>query len=136
MDPVWLFLLAIAAIFLIGALGEVTFQRTNIPDVIWLILAGIVLGPVAGFVTRAQLDAIAPYFAALTLVIILFESGSALKLSELSRAAPRSMLLAVLSFGSTVTLVAVVSMVAVWLDLLPKSWSWTHGVMLGTILGS
>lgn len=135
MDPVWLFLLSIAGIFLIGALGEITFQRTNIPDVIWLILAGILIGPVLGFVTRPTLGEIAPYFAALTLVIVLFEGGTTLKLRELSRAAPRSSLLGLLSFCFAVGVVAAISMAAKWAGVMPPSWTWTHGIMLGTIVG-
>jgi cell volume regulation protein A len=67
MAPVALFLLTIAGIFLIGAAGEVVFQKTQIPDVLWLIIVGLVLGPVTGLVTRPQLATIAPYFAAFTL---------------------------------------------------------------------
>lgn len=74
--PVANFLLAIAGIFLIGSGGELIFQRTNIPDVIWLILAGIALEPVGGLITRPLLGSIAPYFAALTLVVVLVEGGS------------------------------------------------------------
>lgn len=135
MDSVALFCLAIAAIFLIGAVGEVIFQRTNIPDVIWLILAGFILGPVSGWVTQELLKAIAPYFAALTLVVILFEGGSALNLAELSRAAPRSGILAVVSFGTAAVAMAVLSMGASVIGMLPKSWTWTHGLLLGAILG-
>jgi cell volume regulation protein A len=134
-DPVTLFLISIAAIFLIGALGEVSFQRTNIPDVIWLILAGILLGPLLGFVTPEMLKQIAPYFAALTLVVVLFEGGSALKLDELSQAAPRSGMLALLAFIFSVGALAVTSMGAASIGLLPDSWSWTHGLLLGAILG-
>ncbi len=135
MSPVTLFLLSVAAIFMIGAIGEIVFQRTNIPDVVWLILAGILLGPVTGLVEKPMLNGIAPYFAALTLVVVLFEGGSALRLTELSRAAPRSSLLAVLTFVASVMTLAVVSMLAAWVGLLPEGWSWTHGVMLGAILG-
>lgn len=134
-DPVTLFLVSIAAIFLIGALGELTFQRTNIPDVIWLIGTGILLGPVLGFVGTDLLRDIAPYFAALTLVVVLFEGGTALKLGELSQAAPRSGALALASFLSSVAALTVVSMAAKWAGLLPESWSWLHGLMLGAILG-
>ncbi len=134
-NPVTLFLLSIAAIFLIGALGEVSFQRTNIPDVIWLILAGILLGPILGFVTPDMLKQIAPYFAALTLVIVLFEGGAALKLKELSQAAPRSSLLALLSFFVSVAGLTIASMGAAAIGWLPDSWSWSHGLLLGTILG-
>lgn len=135
MNNVALFLLSIAGIFLIGALGEIIFQRTNIPDVIWLIVAGIVLGPVTGLVTRPTLDSIAPYFAALTLVVILFEGGSALRLSELSRAAPRSGLLAFSGFVFSVITIAVISKLAAWVGFLPSGWTFQHGLLLGAILG-
>src|SRR5690606_31779171 len=104
-DPVANFLLAIAGIFLIGSVGELIFQRTNITDVIWLILSGIVLEPIGGLIIRAMLASIAPYFAALTLVVVLFDWGSALKQEELRTASSRSSLLSVSTF--TVALVGI-----------------------------
>lgn len=135
MTGVTLFLVSIASIFLIGALGEIVFQRTNIPDVIWLILAGILIGPVAGLVSRAQLGAVAPYFAALTLVVVLFEGGSTLRLSELSRAAPRSTVLALVGFLFSATAVACLTMLAAFAGWLPETWTWLHGWLAGAILG-
>ncbi len=123
MTPVALFLLTIAGIFLLGAFGEFFFKRTNVPDVIWLIVAGIVIGPVAGWLTREQLASIAPYFAALTLVVVLFEGGSRLKVSELARAAPRSGILALLTFMGAVALVAPTSMAFSALGWLPGGWT-------------
>lgn len=144
-DPVANFLLAIAGIFLIGSVGELIFQRTNIPDVIWLILAGIVLGPIGGLITRPMLASIAPYFAALTLVVVLFDGGSALKLEELRTAASRSSLLALSTF--TVSLLGIGILGAVfgllserlheWFGVarfLPAEWGPLHGLLLGTIL--
>ena len=135
MGPVSIFLLAIAAIFLIGILGEIVFDRTGIPDVIWLILVGIILGPVSGLVQKSQLEGIAPYFGALTLVIVLFDGGSELRLKELSRAATRSSVLAVSSFIFSVACLAVVSMGAATVGLLPDTWNWLDAVILGAILG-
>jgi cell volume regulation protein A len=135
MSDVSMFLISIAGIFLLGALGEIVFQRTNIPDVIWLILVGILLGPLTGMVPRELLSRIAPYFAAITLVVVLFEGGSALRLGDLSRAAPRSLLLAVTTFLGAVGVVTALSFGARWLGLLSPSWTLTHGLMLGTILG-
>ena len=135
MDSVTVFLLSIAGIFLIGALGEIIFQRTNIPDVIWLIFAGIVLGPCTNIVTRPELNAIAPYFAAITLVVVLFQGGSTLSLTDLSKAAPRSSLLALLAFTCSVLAICVFSMAASFVGALPDSWSWMHGLLLGAILG-
>ena len=135
MSLVALFLLSIAGIFLIGAIGEIIFQRTNIPDVVWLISAGVLLGPISGVIKKPALESIAPYFAALTLVIVLFEGGSALRLRELSRAAPRSGILAILNFLLSVGVMTVASMLAAWVGWLPEGWSWTHGLLLGAILG-
>ncbi|MEM9069340.1 MAG: cation:proton antiporter [Myxococcota bacterium] len=135
MGTVSVFLLCIAAIFLIGILGELVFARTGIPDVIWLIVVGIVLVPVAGLISKESLIVAAPYFGALTLVVVLFDGGSELKLAELSKAAGRGTLLAVLGFLIAVLFVAPVAMIASVMGILPDSWSWMHAVMLGTILG-
>jgi potassium/hydrogen antiporter len=110
MNDVSLFLLSVAGIFLLGALGEIVFQRTNVPDVIWLILAGILLGPLLGWLSPPLLNRIAPFFAAITLVVVLFEGGSALRLGDLSRAAPRSVLLALFTFALAVGVMAALSM--------------------------
>jgi len=135
LNEVSLFLLCVAGIFVLGALGEIVFQRTNVPDVIWLILAGILLGPLTGLVSRELLARVAPFFAAVTLVVVLFEGGSALRLGEVARAAPRSMLLAVLTFALACGAMAVLSMGGRLVGVLPAEWTWSHGLMLGTILG-
>ncbi len=135
MDAVTIFLLSIAAIFLLGAVGELIFQKTGFPDVVLLIVAGILFGPVSGWVTREMLREIAPYFAALTLVVVLFEGGSALKLADLKHSAPRSSLLALVNFVFSVVTITLVSMGFAAVGFLPESWTLMHGLMLGTILG-
>ncbi len=136
MDPVDLFLLTIAAIFIIGIAGELVFERTGVPDVIWLIVVGIVVGPLTGLVDRHELLAIAPYFGALTLVFVLFDGGSELRLGEIRAAAGRSVAVALASFLFAVAVIAPASMVAAWTGLLPKdSWTWLHAITLGAILG-
>ncbi|RMG98814.1 MAG: hypothetical protein D6705_04920 [Deltaproteobacteria bacterium] len=134
MDPVTQFLVLVAGLFLLGTLGEVIFARTQIPDVVWLIVAGIILGPIAGVVPRQSLVDITPYFAALTLIIVLFEGGSRLVLDDLLRAAPRASLLAIASFTLTTFVVAGVSMIFGVFEVLPD-WSFAKGIMLGAILG-
>jgi cell volume regulation protein A len=146
MNSVALFLLSISAIFVIGAVGELIFQRTNIPDVVWLILAGIVLGPVFHIVTREMLQSVAPYFAALTLVVVLFEGGSALKLSDLRHTAPRSGVLALATFSASLGAMVLLSLLFGFASdrmhdsfgiarFLPPEWGVMHGVLLGAILG-
>ena len=134
MDPVTLFLVMIAALFLLGAIGEVIFAKTQIPDVVWLILAGVILGPITGLVSSEILEQISPYFAALTLIIVLFEGGSRLVLKDLVQAAPRATLLALLSFVLTVFVVAGIAWLLAVANIL-EGWTAMHGVMLGAIIG-
>ena len=135
MSPVTLFLVCIAGIFLIGTLGEVVFKRTRVPDVLWLILTGLVLGPASHLVGREQLLEVAPYFSALTLVFVLFEGGSRLDLMQLSKSAPRALLLSALSFVFSTVGVMLVSRLLVEAGLLPAAWTWRQELMLGAILG-
>ena len=135
MSPVTLFLVCLAAIFLIGTFGEVVFSRTKVPDVVWLILVGIFLGPVLHVVTRETLLSVAPYFSALTLVLVLFEGGSRLDIVQLYRAAARSVLLSVLSFLFSATAVTLVSRLMVEAGLLPAYWDFHQELLIGLIVG-
>lgn len=49
--------------------------RTKIPDVLWLFIIGLLLGPIGGVVSLANFGAVGPVFTTITLVFILFESG-------------------------------------------------------------
>ena len=135
MSDVSLFLLVVASIFVIGIVGEVVFTRTGIPDVVWLIVTGIFLGPIFGLVSRNDLQVAAPYFGALTLVVVLFDGGSKLRLGELSLAAGRGTLLAIVGFLLTVAFLMPVVMLGVVAGLLPSEWTWLQCLLVGTILG-
>ena len=135
MDPVELLLLSVAAVFFVGVLGEVVFAKTNVPDVIWLIAVGVLFGPVLGWVPAAPMTLIAPYFGAITLVIVLFNGGTSLELAGLMRSAPRALGLAILSFAASVAGVASVVLLFSWSGALPASWGFGHAIITGAILG-
>lgn len=135
MSDVSFMLLLVAGIFLIGALGEVVFARTRIPDVVWLIVCGWILGPLLGILSKPLLLEIAPYFAAFALIVILFNGGTSLKLDTVARSAPRALTLALVGFAMAAAAVAVVSMGAREIGILEPEWTWLHGAMLGSILG-
>ena len=65
MDPVAWVVVEIAGILLLGALGEFIFSRTRVPDVVWLVAAGILAGPVSGLVPSGLLRPGIPFFGAL-----------------------------------------------------------------------
>jgi potassium/hydrogen antiporter len=59
------------------------FERTRIPDVLYLILIGVVIGPVLHIVAPADFGKIGHVFTTIALVVILFEGGLELRIEEL-----------------------------------------------------
>jgi cell volume regulation protein A len=137
-DPVAVFLLVVAGLLVVGALGEQVFARTGVPAVIWLILLGVCVR-VAGIVPGPVIAGLAPFFAGLALVLILFDAGRHLT-GEADAELPaadrrRALLLALLTAALTLPLAALLSMALYGLGVLPV-WSWTHALMLGALLGA
>ncbi|PRQ08870.1 cation:proton antiporter domain-containing protein [Enhygromyxa salina] len=133
-DPTGRYLVLIAALFLLSAVGEVIFARTQIPDVVWLILAGVGLN-VTGLIDPSNLDPILPLFSALTLIIVLFDGGRQIVIHDLIKAAPKASAMAFLSFILSVCGVAVILQLAALTGLLPASWTFLHSLMVGAMLG-
>ncbi|MEC7751924.1 MAG: cation:proton antiporter [Myxococcota bacterium] len=128
------FLLGVASIFLIGVLGELIFKRTQIPDVIWLMIMGVFMGPVTGLVPRSFLEEVAPFFGAVTLVVVLFDGGIKLNITHLIKAAPRSGLIASVGFVGAVTVTALLTMIAHKVGILAE-WGWIQALITGAIVG-
>ncbi len=97
MDIGLLFLI-IASVIGIGFLGNYVFKKTKIPDILFLLLLGVLLGPVLGIFERSVFLEITPYVSALALLMILFDGGLNLKIDRVLREVPRGSLLAVLGF--------------------------------------
>ncbi len=90
--------LLLAGILFIGVLGEVIFRKTNIPDVIWLLVIGIIIGPVLNWTSYLALKDVAPFFTTFALIFLLFEAGINIDIHEFFRSASRGMRLSISSF--------------------------------------
>ena len=73
----------VAAIILLGFAGEQFFRKTGTPYFLFLIAAGILLGPVLGVISSASLLPILGTLAVLTLLMVLFYGGMDIKLKAL-----------------------------------------------------
>jgi len=69
----------VAGIIVVGFAGEFLIKKTGIPIFIFLILAGIVLGPGLNIFPRESLLSTLALFATLTLLMVLFHAGIGLK---------------------------------------------------------
>ena len=115
-------------ILIIGYAGDYFFKRKRIPDILILIIIGLLLGPVFRVVKPGVLDPVSDIFAALALVIILFDGGLNLSLYRVLKESPRAIALA----GLGVTVSAVLTMIFMFYTY---HWSLIDGLLLGTIIG-
>jgi len=59
------------------------FKKTKIPDVLLLIIIGLILGPVLNIVKTDDFGKVGPIFSAIALIIILFEGGLELNIKHI-----------------------------------------------------
>lgn len=104
------------------------FERIRVPDVLLLIAIGLVLGPMTHLVTPVHFGVVGPVFTTITLVFILFESGTELKIDSLRNALRDTIVLSTLNFALTTGVVALAAWKVAHLTLLTS-------LMLGTVLG-
>ena len=129
-DPVTLALILGGSIIVIGFLGNYLFERTGFPDMLLLIILGLLLGPITGLVVPGSIMDLAPYLAALALVFILFDGGMAMNIYRVFSESPRAAVLAVAGFAMNVIATTLFMMYIVIPDV-PLLYS----ILFGTILG-
>lgn len=104
------------------------FEKTRVPDVLPLVFLGLVVGPLFGLIPPEAFGKVGATFATLTLIVILFESGLWLKLSELTAALKDAGRLTFANFAGTVLLCSFGARHLIGLN-------WVEGALLGAILG-
>lgn len=115
------------AVFLAHFLA-LQFRHTNVPDVLVLVLIGILVGPVLGFVQPEDFGKVGSVIATIALVVILFESGTSLDLATLGRTAGTTGLLTLSCFFLSAAVVAGLAVAIFDLGLVPA-------LLLGATLG-
>ena len=127
MDANSLFLLA-ASILSIGFISNLVFKRTNVPDLVWLMVLGLIIGPVFRILSRSLFVTAMPYLSALALLIILFDAGININIYKLIREVPRGSLMTFSGFFLSMGSVAALS--SFFLGFTP-----IIAVLLGSVVG-
>ena len=121
-------LLAASVVIILGVLGEAFFKKTGIPDIAFLMVLGVVIGPVFGIIQPEAVIEIVPYFAALALIIIMFDGGYNLHIGNVLKTAHFAIVLVILGFAVSVGIVAAFGHYGV-------GWEWMDSILLGAIVG-
>ncbi len=115
-------------IILLGFIGNYIFQKTMIPDILWLLFLGLLLGPILGLINSSFFIDAAPFFASVAILIILFEGGLHTNLKILIKESPISIVLAV--SGILVSMISVSLLMYFFFQ-----WPFLNGLLLGAIIG-
>ncbi len=119
---------AIGTIIFLAHLFAAFFEQSRVPDVLPLVLLGLIIGPVTGLATIQHFGEVGPVFSNLTLVIILFESGLNMKFVSLRKALKPALILGFIGFILSVMVVVATSK---FLFKIPDM----SALILGTTLG-
>jgi Na+:H+ antiporter len=121
------FLIA-TVIILIGAAGDYLFRRTGVPDMLFLLALGLIVGPFLGVIKPENIAPLTPFLSTLAVVIILFDGGLGLDLRKAIAQAPRAIVLAVLGFALSTAAVTLFARTFF-------HWSTLQGALLGAMVG-
>jgi len=121
-------LLAASVVIILGVLGEAFFKKTGIPDILFLMVLGIIIGPILGIIQPAAVLEIVPYFAAVALIIIMFDGGLNLHIGKVLKTAHFAIILVLVGFAISVGIVAGLAHYGL-------GWEWIDSILLGSIVG-
>ncbi len=130
-------LVLVAAVLGSGYLASRLMASKGVPESIFMISAGVLLGPILNILDTEVFAPLAPYLGGLALVAIMFDSGLGTDIDELLGQSKFAFILAILTFFSGVTLIVFI------LHILPTFTSISYfpifslkeALLYGTIVG-
>ena len=121
-------LLAAGVVIFLGVAGEAFFKKTGIQDVAFLMILVVIIGPVFGIIQAEAVIQVVPYFAALALIIIMFDGGLNLDIKHVIKTAHYSFTLAIVGFILSVIIISVGAHYVL-------EWTWLESILLASIVG-
>ena len=108
----------IAAILIIGFLGDLFFKKTGIPFFIFLIVIGIVLGPILNVFPREPLLPALAIFSELTLLMVLFYGGLDTKFDAVIKGGGRAFIQVAIYVLTSTTIIGLLVNILIGWDIL------------------
>ncbi|MGC8982070.1 MAG: cation:proton antiporter, partial [Minisyncoccia bacterium] len=131
MISTYLLLIAFAAIILIGYLSDALFRLTRIPEILILMLIGIILVPLGHIIPEKYVSILrdfVPLFGSIALIMIMFDGGRKIDFSTIVSGSGIGLILALLDI---IFSLIIVSLLMHYIF----SWPFIYGAILGTIVG-
>ncbi len=120
-------IISLAALVFLAHLFSALFVKTRMPEVLPLMVLGIILGPVLNLVTQSDFGMVDQVFTRILLIVILFESGLGIKISQIKTTFAQTSKITLVSFIIVVAAVTFAAKLILGLN-------WIYAVILGGIL--
>ena len=117
----------IGIVLFLGQVFSSLFEKTRLPDVLPLMILGMIMGPITGIVGPEDFGQAGEIFTTLALIVVLFQSGLNLKVLSLRGAMGQGFLLTTVTFGVLTVVLAFFSHLMLGLPTL-------YAFILGTIV--
>lgn len=119
----------ISSVLIVGLLSELAFRVTKVPNILWLMIFGALIGPVGKIADPKTIIPIIPAFSSLAIALILFDAGMHMKMGKALREIPRATLLGLLSFSLSALVAALATHIIFEFTLI-------ESLVFGLIIGS
>ncbi len=123
-------IILVSLTILVSYVSGLIYSKTRIPDVIWLMGFGVLMGPVLGYVDKSLFNQLAPLMSVIALSIILFEAGINVDIVMLLGSMGKAMVLSVASIMGSILLIGILTAYF----LVPEL-SFLQGMLLGAMVG-
>ena len=123
-------LLLVSSTLIICYISGLFYTKTKIPDIIWVLGFGILLGPVLGYFDKELFLSLSPLMSTVALSIILFDAGLNLDIKLLFQALTKATILSI-----TTILSVIIAVGYTLVFLMPSSFTLKQGMLLGAMIG-
>lgn len=120
-------ILFIGIVLFLGQVFSSLFEKTRLPDVLPLMVLGMIMGPVTGIVSPGDFGHAGQIFTTLALIVVLFQSGIEFKVLSLRGAMGQGLLLTTVAF-------ALITLVMAWLARVSLGLPQLYALIIGAIV--
>ncbi|MFH1072896.1 MAG: cation:proton antiporter [Nanoarchaeota archaeon] len=111
MDPLSIFL-GVGLILVFGFIAEFVFKKSGVPDVLFLILLGFVIGPFGFKLIRPDtLAPVAPFFVTFALLFLLFDGAFDIDLASLTKGLSAGLWISIFNFVTATAIVTIIMLI-------------------------
>ncbi len=117
-----------ALIIIIGFISTILLEKKEIPDPLPLILIGVLLGPILGYLPADKLSVLLPIFSNLALLVVMFEAGLNLNIYDVVKTIGKAYTVSISYYVLSILVTVLISHLFLGMSIVDS-------LILGSILG-